>query len=540
MASADATPRDSVPYPLANSSVDPPNQNPGENPEKTTDASTADASDALDSADLPPPPVPDTPMDYSLGREATVVTTPDEEPRTAKDLTWLESVLECRGTLSSQNPLTALRAQADQDVTQLKVPTRKMEPWRFTDLRSLYASRYLKYESNVEKLAKFDARDYIGDSAGVVLVFVDGVFHEELSLLQDDSGTVWKEAGGYFGSIDGYKGNHEELRGLFVKGELGTGEEGGLFPCVGHAIGTDAAVIEVPEGFEVSKPVAVLFVGTTGETPLRASVCAARLAVLAKSGSKISLSESHISVEKEGLHHLTFGMTTVRVAEDANVEHFVFNDLCLEAHLLAHIHADVHDDGQYICRTIGVGSKVGRFDVGVDLVGSGSRGVVMGTLISDGYQVLDIHSRIHHDALRTTSEQLQKNIAADHARSIFRGRIVVSKNGAGTESSQLCRSMLLSNKATVDAMPVLEIANDDVACTHGATVSDLDGDQLIYCRCRGLSHEQAQVLLILGFTLDVLGDCPVISVRKRIQEKVEFLSAKLEERNLVYGGYSSI
>lgn len=536
-ASLGATSMDSIHSPLS------PSANSSENPPVGADDTPNDstgASEALDSATLPPPPVPDTPMDYSLGERTAIVTVPDEESAPGTDVTWLDSILACRGTLSDGNPLSALRAQANKDVTKLKVPTRKMEPWRFTDLRSLYKSRYVGIEPGADKANIFNVREYVGDSAGVVLVFADGVFHEGLSLLDDDSAMAWRKAGGYFGSVEGYKGDDEELRRLFVEAELGTGAEGGLFPSLAHAIGTDAAVIQIPEGFTVSKPVAVLFIGTTGESPLRASASAARVAVLAESGSKITLMESHVSLEKEYLYHLTLGMTAARVGENSSVVHYVMNDVCLEAHLLAHIRAEVHENGRYECRSVGLGANVGRFSVGVDLIGSGSHGTVMGSLISDGYQVLDIHSRICHNAADTTSEQLQKNIASDHARSIFKGKIIVTENGSGTDSSQLCRSILLSDKATVDAMPVLEIATDDVKCSHGATVSDLDSDQLIYCQCRGLSSEQAQMLLIVGFALDVIGDCPFPNTRKKIRQKASALAEKVEPREPNRVDFSSI
>lgn len=541
--SRDATPINSISSLSANSSEDPHFEARGESQdEETTDKTpddSASASNILDSADLPPPPVPDTPMDYSLGEKTAVVTVPDVTPESGADVTWLDSILACRGTLSDQNPLSELRAQANEDVTNLKVPTRKMEPWRFTDLRSLYESRYVRYAPNMDKADTFDVRAYVGDLVGVVLVFVDGVFHEGLSLLHDDSGVAWREAGGYFGSVEGYEGDDKELRRLFVEGELGTGTEGGLFPSVAHAIGTDAAVIQVPEGFTVSKPVAVLFVGTTGESSRRASACASRLAILAEAGSKITLLESYVSLERKNLYHLTLGMTAARVDENSSVVHYVMSDICLEAHLLAHIRAEVHENGRYECRSIGLGAKVGRFNVGVDLIGNESHGTVMGSLISDGYQVLDIHSRICHNAADTTSEQLQKNIAADHARSVFKGKIIVTRNGMGTDSSQLCRSMLLSNKATVDAMPVLEIANDDVKCTHGATVSDLESEQLIYCQCRGLSYEQAQILLIMGFALEALGDCPFPNIQKKVGEKVSVLAQKVEKRERTWADFSS-
>lgn len=539
ISSSQPPPPDSIPDPISSSEDEENGPQFSELPDDEI-AELAKPSDMLDAADLPAPAVPDTPMDYSLGTETAVVTVPDLAPsdQEVKDVTWLDSVLESRGPLSTQNPLAALRAQANADVRTLKVPTRKMEPWRFTNLSSVYASRYVQRTSSDS--IELDLRKYVPDTAGVVLVFVDGVFDQDLSILADDSGLRWKEAGGYFGGVADYDGDASELRRLFAEGELGNGKEGGLFPAVAHAIATDAAVLDVPDGFSVGRPVAVLFVATAGENPQRASASSARLAVLAGKGSHITLLESHVSADREDSYSLTIGTTAVRVADDANVVHYFVNDACLEAHVLGHVRAEVHGNGHYECRSLGLGSKVGRLTIGVDLVRNGAHGAVFGSLVSDGYQVLDMHSRICHDAESTTSEQLQKNVAADHARSIFKGKIVVTENGAGTDSSQLCRSLLLSNKATVDAMPVLEISNDDVKCSHGATVSDLEGDELFYCQSRGLTYEESQTILISGFATDVVGDCPFPTVRQQIAEKVSVLSRKVPKRERTIEDYTSV
>lgn len=490
---------------------------------------SAAASDTLEAATLPAPVTPAEPMDPTLGDEAGVITV-SEDLVPEKDDTWLSNLIASAGSMSERHPLGALRAQAQVDIENLPVPNRRMEQWRFTDLRTVFASRYVSNARvDRDQIANFDLRQYAPDTAGVVLVFVDGIYDKDLSIVNDDSAKEWLAAGGYFGSAENYQGDAAVVSKILTERELGKDGEGGLFPTAAHAIATDAAILEVPDNYAVSRPVAVVFISTTGESPRRAKASAARLAVIAGKGSKLSLLESHVSLDKDNSYSLTLATAAFLIKEKAWVSHYVVDDTCLEAHVLASIHAEVGERGGYEMRSFGLGSKVGRFDVGVDLGEPGAHGLVYGTLVADKYQIADIHSRICHNSQDTTSDQLQKNVSADHGRAIFKGKIVVTEDGPGTDSSQLCRSLLLSNKAYVDAMPVLEIANDDVQCCHGATVADLEDDQIFYCQSRGISYEKAQVLLITGFAMEILGDCPFPNVRKLVNRKMISVAASVVE-----------
>lgn len=157
-------------------------------------------------AQLPQPTVPIAPLDPTLGAQTGVtqanIVNPEDES------TWLESILASRLSLPSDHPLQKLREMADKCVSDLDIPGRKNESWRFTDLRSVYSSRYVAAVSTIHKQFSFsDIRHYVPDTAGIVLVFVDGMHSKDLSLLNDDSGSEWTEAGGYYGSIADYNGD---------------------------------------------------------------------------------------------------------------------------------------------------------------------------------------------------------------------------------------------------------------------------------------------------------------------------------------------
>lgn len=478
---------------------------------------------------VPPPQVPEGKMDPTLGTATGVLTASQSEA----DASWQDSILASRLEIPEDHPLAPLRDMADTEVMSLPLPSRRQESWRFTNLRTVYASRYLPSSVlDTSQLADFNLRKHAPDTAGIVLVFVNGVYDEKMSLVNDDSGKEWLEAGGYFGPIAQYKGDLNRVRELFQRRELGP-IDGGLFPTIGNAIASDALILDIPESFAVPRPVAAIFLSTGGDSVERASASATRLAVISAPGSRITLMESHVSLDDDSFS-MTLASSAFAVARNANVSHYMVNACAPEAHILSNVHSRVEEGGNYEGRPIGVGARVGRFTIGVDLEGSKSNGLVHGSLLTAGYQVSDLHSRICHNASNTTSNQLQKNISSDHGRAIFNGKIIVTEKGTGTDSEQLCRSLLLSDKASVDAMPVLEIATDDVKCTHGATVSDLEVDELFYCQCRGLSRTQAQLLLVGGFASEILRDCPFPTISDYLTRKVQDISQLvLQQENLL-------
>jgi Fe-S cluster assembly scaffold protein SufB len=212
---------------------------------------------------------------------------------------------------------------------------------------------------------------------------------------------------------------------------------------------------------------------------------------------------------------------------------------------------DVHlmgDNAVYKGALMSVGGS-GRIRIthSVSLLRPGAHATVNGFSLSGGAQRTDIKTCIHHIAQGTTSEQLQKNMIGGRATGAFRGRIRVEQSAQQTDSKQLCRSVLLSDRSRAWAVPSLEIIADDVMCTHGATVSDLSEDELFYLRARGLDRASARNLLMYGFVEDICGSiepcmlAPLGSekgLQKRVIEKLENLVPQGER--VIQGVYRSI
>ncbi|CAN8075160.1 unnamed protein product [Agarophyton chilense] len=485
---------------------------------------------------LPQPKIPTTPIDPTLGAQTVVTQALSIDPE--EETTWFESILASKQSLTQNHPLKTLRENAGRDVHDLVIPGKKIESWRFTNLATVYASRYVPFSiAHHDSFGVSDIRRYVPDTAGIVLVFIDGVYNERLSLLNDDSGKEWLAEGGYFGSILNYKGDISRVTQMLMDAELGT-KEGGMFPTIGNCICNDAAILHIPANFSISRPVAVLNLYSGGPQEGLSVACAPRLAVVAETRSKLVLLESHGALSDS--YSLALPGTAVYADPNASVHHYLINDLGPCAQLISNVHANIFSGASYEIRHVGIGGALGRYTLGMDLKGPEANVICHGASISTDEQVMDVHSRINHDSQSCTSNQLQKNIAADRSRAIFNGKIIVTRNGDKTDSEQLCKSLLLSKRAGIDAMPVLEIATDDVKCSHGATVADLEEDELFYCQSRGLSLPQAQFLLVAGFARDVLGDCPFPTVLEQLNAKVDLLSNTRLERDTDFSLLSSI
>ncbi len=497
------------------------------------------SSEVIDEAQLPEPPVPSAPMDLEAAQSTGLVTSDgtillEKDAETEATLTkaevahkeWLESLLSTADALPENHPFADTASKAD---VRQKPPTRRVEDWRFTDLRPVYGARYDRTGAFSKIDGDIDARRHMVDGAAAVLVFLDGTYSEERSLFDQLTMDELVAAGGMIGSLE--KAARLNVAQMFdidqLNGALQRKGYSGMFPALNAKLARDAAVIEIPKGFEMRKHVVVLNVATAGASADKTRVSAPRLAIRAAPNSRVHVLEAHeTNSAHDEAHALVLSSTAALVEQDAKVTHSFANNIGREAQLLAHSHAKVEAGGTYACTNLLLNGRVSRFEAEIELNGEGSHGEILGSAVSNERRVADLHSRIVHATKHTTCRQLQKNIATDRGRTVFSGKVIVPPGSDFTEADQLCRSLLLSDKAQVDAMPVLEIATDEVKASHGATVCDLEPDELFYCQSRGLSVALARTLLIAGFVNEVLGKNPLPYMKELVRPIVDRVAAE--------------
>ena len=410
-------------------------------------------------------------------------------------------------TTSQQDKLThpllaSVREQLSDNASflALDVPGRKDEEWRFVRLDGVMNANVSMATSAAKVDAKTLAAYHVPEAKGRALVFVDGVFSKDLS----DMSALGDVA------IDITDKPREEV------GQLAALQLDGkdYFSALNTAIYNQR--VDITVGKDVSAgTVHLLHVRTAGEGRL----VIPRVFVEVGMGSKLTLVEEHASLDKD-TEHVTNALVEVDVADNANVQHVKVQDENLVSHHIARTALRVAEGSNYTSVTITFGAAFSRHDLHAQIEGGSCVAGLHGLAKISGRQVADTHSVMNHAHPHAESDQLHKCVVDDRAHAVFNGKIFVRQVAQQTNAFQLNRNLLLSDRAKVDTKPQLEIFADDVKCTHGATIGQLDEDQLFYLQARGIPATAAANLLTYAFAAEVVERVPVLSVRKRLAGRI--------------------
>ena len=388
-----------------------------------------------------------------------------------------------------------LRAEAEARLAGRELPTTREEDWKYTDLKALNGTAFGAAPS-----VKVDISSHLlPEMVGTRQVFVNGRHAPHASCASAVPAGVR-----YFPMSHASEACH-------TLGSVGNGAAKGLFEDLNTARFQDGAVILVPKNLKVALPLHLLFI-TKAESPVAVFP---RVLVVLERGAELELVEEH---HGEGAY-LSCPVVEIRVAEGAILRHERVQRESPEAFHLTSLKAEVGRGGQYHSRTLSFGARLSRQEPRVRLA-EGADASLDGLALLDGAQVADTHSFLHHAEPGATSHQLHKCIVDGKARAVFNGQILVAKGAQGTDAQQQSRNLLLSEAARVDTKPQLEIYADDVKCSHGATVGQLDPEELFYLQSRGMNADDARNLLTYGFAADVLTHIPVASLRRSLRQLV--------------------
>jgi len=226
--------------------------------------------------------------------------------------------------------------------------------------------------------------------------------------------------------------------------------------------------------------------------------------------------------------YFTNAITRVAIGEGGTLTHSYVQEQADDAVHIDSILVEVDAGATYNSQLLQAGGRIARVNQIVSLLGQAAHSELRGLALASGSQLSDLHSSVRHVSPDCTSAQEQRNAIAEEARVVFRGAVVVPRGADNTSAAQLCRSLLLSDRARVDVQPTLEIDTDDVVCTHGATVSDLDDEMVFYLQARGLNRLQARALLLEGWARSALADVPSDAAKKRAAQKAVTLAPEGE------------
>ena len=389
-------------------------------------------------------------------------------------------------------------------VAESKFPHRKEEEWRFTDLSPLLDYPFQRPASiapNQESIEPFT----LPECSQTRLVFVNGRYAPQLSQVDQLPAGVTMTS---LAELD----VHQQSQVTDYLTQQEGGEE--LFTALNTAGFEDTAIVWVAVNTEVETPLHLLFLSVGEETP---QLIQPRLLVVAETSAKVSFIEQYVGLtEENAAPYFCNPVTEVWLAPNAEVNHVRLQEEALNSFHIGKTAVMQAQDSRYTCSPVSMGGRLSRHDFDVIKDGTQTETRLRGLTLGNGEQLLDTHSAIAFRHPHSSADQLHKCILDNVARGVFNGKMFVPQAAQQTDASQLNRNLLLSEKAHVDTKPELNITADNVKCAHGATVSQLEADELFYLRSRGLDNKAASNLLINAFAAEIIDEIPVLSVREKL------------------------
>ncbi len=391
------------------------------------------------------------------------------------------------------------RAEALDRYRSLPLPDTSMEAWRFTDLRGFDPD-------------SFGRNGHVEETQGTVTATVPRP--EEAAMLDVDMAGLATAADGKIEIENAPAGvefaplpeDHERLGTL-----VGTDDK---FSAHNAASWRSGLLVRVPKGMELDDP---LYVRVTVDDDAASFW---RLLVVAEEGSRFSLIEEYTSPSPEAAGYSNAAVELF-VEQGAKLEYVSLQNLAKETWHFATHRATVGKDAELDWVAGGFGSRRGKVRIHNDLAGQGATSRVTGAYFADGTQHLDYDTFQQHHAPSTTSDFAFKGVLREQASVVWRGMIRVEEDAQKTNAYQENRNLILSPDAHADSIPGLEILANDVRCTHGATISQVDREQLFYAMSRGLTRGDAERLIVRGFFQDVLDRIELAPVRDALAERLE-------------------
>jgi Fe-S cluster assembly protein SufD len=401
--------------------------------------------------------------------------------------------------------LRSLRRAAAARVHAQGLPTIALEDWKYTALNSLEQSAMRAATStDSESVSLADLRALeLSTTSALRVVLVNGYFRADLSSLDGlPPGVRIRSLASLLAS------DPEWLAGLLESNV----DAGSTFQALNTALLGDGTLIEIDADVCLREPVHLVLL-SVGRELLRGP----RVLVRAERNSELRLIEEYLSLDAAG--GLTNSVCEVSLGNNASLFHHRVANESLDSAHIGRVAVSVSEHANYVSDSLAFGGQLTRVDIDVVLVGRGARCRLNGLFVADGQQHVDHHTRVEHRVGDTHSSELYRGILAGRSRGVFNGKVIVARDAQQITAQQTSNNLLLSRQAEIDTKPELEIYADDVSCTHGATVGELDSAALFYLRSRGISAEAARALLTYAFAQKVVDEIPLPGVRRWIETR---------------------
>jgi len=410
--------------------------------------------------------------------------------------------------------LQDLRDRGAARFSALGFPTVRDEEWRFTNISPIANAEFVPATVDA-RVNEETLKDVAYREATNRIVVVNGRFSAELSR------TNGLPQGTRLGSLATAVTEHADVvpRYLGQLAEFGTK----AFTALNTALAVDGLYVHIPDGAVVDEPLHLVFVSVPAHasSPAMANV---RALIVAGDRSQVRIIETYAG--PQGGAYFTNAVTELFAGEGAVVDHYKVQQESLEAFHVASMHVHAGRNANVSSHSISLGGKIVRNDVAAVLDGEGAEVTLNGLYLADGDRLVDNHTSIDHAKAHCPSHEVYKGILGGKARAVFNGKIIVRQDAQKTDAKQTNRALLLSDDASINTKPQLEIFADDVKCTHGAAIGQLDDDAIFYLRARGLTYLEARDMLIHAFAGEILDRVKVEPLRRALESELYAQLAK--------------
>jgi Fe-S cluster assembly protein SufD len=393
-----------------------------------------------------------------------------------------------------------VRAEALASFAQSGFPLQREEDWKYTSVAAIDKGRFVVpapalngvSSSLIEAMSFPDAH---------LLVFENGRCRPQFASLAP------LPAGATISSLaDAMASDAGRLEDVMTRGANSTSG----FAALNAAFMADGAYLHLASGVALDQPLHLIFITTEDNLAIHA-----RNVIVAEEGSRASVIEHYVG--PKGTGSFTNVVTQIVVGRGAQIEHIRLQQESPKAYHIAAVSVDQHRVSRFTSHSFALGSALSRVDMAVGLNAEGGECTLNGLYMTEGRQHADHHTRIDHAQPRGVSRQLYKGVLDGASRAVFNGKVIVHPQAHQSDAQQYNRNLLLSETAEVDTKPQLEIYSDDVKCSHGATVGQIDAEQVFYLRSRGVDNTAARALLTFAFADEVVRRLSVAPLRARLE-----------------------
>jgi Fe-S cluster assembly protein SufD len=404
--------------------------------------------------------------------------------------------------------LSEVRRKAIEDFSVAGFPTTQQEEWKYTSVEPLLATAFTPSPPGSNGLSADRLEPFaLGKGAGCLLVFVNGRFSENLSKLDSLPSGVRVE-----NLAATLQGKIEDLKPHLARH---AGTEGHPFAALNTALLSDGAFVFIPSGTVVEEPIQLLFATNAAEPWMTHP----RVLIVAGESSRASIIESYVGFGEQA--YFTNAVTEVVAQDDAVIEHCRLLQEGNGAYHISTIQSHLSRNSNITSHNFALGGALVRNNINSVIDAEGAECTLYGLYVVADRQHIDNHTRIDHAKPHGSSREVYKGILDGRSRAVFNGRVIVRPDAQKTDAKQTNRNLLLSKEALVNTNPELEIYADDVKCTHGATIGQIDEDALFYLRARGISEEAARNVLVYAFAGDLVDQVRSHPARKYLEKVLQ-------------------